>query len=74
LNAFLPPEVVTAIPPIAINLYRQAKRKPAQETRRAIGLLWVHDHAGAEAGLDRGGRVLVWLLRTYSRSFQEFWP
>ena len=38
---------------------RQAKNKPAQESRQAIGLSWVYNHACADAGLDRGGRVLV---------------
>ena len=31
---------------------------PAQESRHATGLSWVYNHAGADAGLDRGGRVL----------------
>ncbi len=37
---------------------RQAKNMPAQESRHATGLSWVYNHAGTDAGLDRGGRVL----------------
>ena len=37
---------------------RQAKNMPAQVSRHATGLSWVYNHACADAGLDRRGRVL----------------
>jgi hypothetical protein len=43
-------------------MQRQAKNKPAQESRQAIELSWVYNHACADAGLDRGGRVLLGYL------------